>query len=605
MAWKQGECRFVEEKVFPVSNPHQKKTAMSHPKQESWGSRLGVIMAVAGSAVGLGNFLRFPGLAAQYGGGAFMVAYAISFLIIGLPIGWAEWTMGRYAGSRGFHSAPGAFAVILQRPWGKYLGVCAVIIPVVIYMYYVVIESWCIGYAVNFFRGEMRFGSAGEAIDYFEHFVGIRQDAGALAWSWDRTLPWLLGVFVFNFWLIYRGLSGGIEKMCNIGMPLLIVLACVVLGRVLTLGAPDPQLPEQTVNQGLGYLWNPGKVELVKTNATAADEPQRILGEAALAKAEKAVAASQGALVIRHTSVWTQLRNPRLWLAAASQIFFSLSVGFGVIIVYASYMRREDDVVLSGLTASSANEFCEVALGGLITVPAAVAFLGIAGLAGQASTLALGFKVLPLVFSKMPLGHVFGGLFFSMLFLAAITSSISMLQPGIAFLEEALRIGRKASVTLLSLITCFGAALVVYFSAGLKALDTLDFWAGNFLIFSLATAQILIFSWHWGTGYGLQEMRRGAAIGLPPGLGLVMRWLCPAFLMTIFTLWFLQDVVGLDLVEWKKGPVSAYVTDLIGTKTSLPARLSVLFVFVLMIFFSLITGLSRSYRRAESDRSSS
>jgi neurotransmitter:Na+ symporter, NSS family len=94
-----------------------------------------------------------------------------------------------------------------------------------------------------------------------------------------------------------------------------------------------------------------------------------------------------------------QLRNPQLWLAAASQIFFSFSVGFGVIVTYASYLRQKDDILLSGLTASSANEFCEVALGGMITVPAAFVFLGTAGVVGQ-GTFALGFNVLPLVFSK-------------------------------------------------------------------------------------------------------------------------------------------------------------------------------------------------------------
>ncbi|MDV7397521.1 hypothetical protein RZS08_39330, partial [Arthrospira platensis SPKY1] len=104
-------------------------------------------------------------------------------------------------------------------------------------------------------------------------------------------------------------------------------------------------------------------------------------------------------------SIWNQLARPQLWLAAASQIFFSLSVGFGVIIIYASYLKKNDDIVLSGLTASSANGFCEVALGGLISIPAAVAFFGVAGLAGIGlGTFDIGFNVLPLVFSQMPAG---------------------------------------------------------------------------------------------------------------------------------------------------------------------------------------------------------
>ena len=554
-------------------------------------------MAVAGSAVGLGNFLRFPGLAAQYGGGAFMLAYAISFLIIGLPIGWAEWAMGRYAGMRGFNSAPGAFAAIIQRPWAKYAGIIGVIIPVVIYMYYVTIEAWCIGYAVNFWSGGMSLGNAEETVGYFANFTGAAGDASALKFEMGKTLPWLIGVFALNFWLIYRGLAAGIEKMCKIGIPLLIVLALVLLVRVLTLGAPDTAKPENTVFNGLGYLWNPTKVLVVNQQA-AGEKPREVVGEQSIAAARAEVAASGGTLAIREVGVMEQLRNPSLWLAAAGQIFFSLSVGFGVIIVYASYMKKSDDVVLSGLTASSANEFCEVCLGGLITVPAAVAFLGVAGVAGQAGV-GLGFKVLPLVFAKMPAGDFFGGAFFFMLFLAAVTSSISMLQPGIAFLEESLGVGRKVSVSLLGMITTFGAGVVVYFSGDLKALDTLDFWVGTFLLFALATIQILVFGWVWGTEKGFAELHQGALMQVPVIFKPIMKWLCPVFLLGIFALWLMKEVFGYDLTAGRAGEVSYYVTDLIGANSSLPAQLSMALVLVLFVFFAMITSRSKAFSRAE------
>ena len=566
--------------------------------KEAWGSRLGVIMAVAGSAVGLGNFLRFPGLAAQYGGGAFMIAYAISFLIIGLPIGWAEWAMGRYAGSLGYNSAPGAFASIARRPWAKYAGIIGVIIPVVIYMYYVVIEAWCIGYAVNFWTGQMHLQDAKQTVDLFVNFTGAGADASAMSFQLDRALPWLLVVFAFNFWLIYRGLSGGIEKMCNIGMPLLIVLALVVLARVMTLGAPDASKPHDNVYNGLGYMWNPSKVLITKITPGPEDKPREVVGAAAITEAEKEVAASSGSLVLKTVSPWSQLLNPSLWLAAAGQIFFSLSVGFGVIIVYASYMKKDDDVVLSGLTASSANEFCEVALGGLITIPAAVAFLGVAGIAGQAGV-GLGFKVLPLVFSKMPAGAFFGGAFFFMLFLAAITSSISMLQPGIAFIEECLGVGRKISVSILGLLTSFGTAFVIYFSADLKALDTLDFWVGTFLIFMLATIQIIVFGWVWGMEKGMSELERGASVKVPAIFRPIIKWVCPAFLLSIFALWLLKEIFGFDLTTAQFGAVSAYVTDLFGASAKLPAQLSVALAVGIFIFFALISSRSKSYRRAE------
>ena len=556
-------------------------------------------MAVAGSAVGLGNFLRFPGLAAQYGGGAFMLAYAISFLIIGLPIGWAEWAMGRYAGSRGYNSCPGAFAAILQKPWAKYIGIIGVIIPVVIYMYYVFIESWCLGYAVKFWTGQVHLTTADETVAMFKAMSGQGGDGSSLVFSWDAALPWLMIVFVFNFYLIYRGLSGGIEKMCNYGMPLLIVLALVILARVMTLGAPDAAKPHDNVYNGLGYMWNPSKVQVVSTAPDSTIKPRDVVGAEAIAEAEKEVAASNGALTIKTISPWSQLGNPALWLAAAGQIFFSLSVGFGVIIVYASYLTKKDDVVLSGLTASSANEFCEVALGGLITVPAAVAFLGLASVAGQ-GTFGLGFTVLPLVFAKMPFGAFFGGAFFFMLFLAAITSSISMLQPGIAFLEESLNVGRKVSVALLGLITTFGAGFVVYFTAGLKALDTLDFWIGTLMLFVLATIQIIVFGWHWGIERGFQEMHQGASIRVPGFFRPIIRYVCPAFLLFIFAMWLLKEIFGFDLTTFKAGEVSSYVTDLVGgAKSSQPAQLSIAMAVAVFVFFALITSRAKAYKRAE------
>jgi SNF family Na+-dependent transporter len=254
--------------------------------------------------------------------------------------------------------------------------------------------------------------------------------------------------------------------------------------------------------------------------------------------------------------------------------------------------------VLSGLTASSANEFCEVGLGGLITVPAAVAFLGVAGVAGQAGV-GLGFKVLPLVFAKMPAGDFFGGAFFFMLFLAAVTSSISMLQPGIAFVEEALGVGRRVSVTLLGLLTCLGCGFVVYFSGDLKALDTLDFWVGTFLIFTLATIQILLFGWVWGIDRGFAELHQGAALRVPWIFRPIIRWVCPAFLLGVFALWFLQEILGVDLSSGAAGGVSYYVTDLFGAKASLPAQLSLALVAVIAVFFCLMTARASAFRRAE------
>jgi len=560
--------------------------------RDQWTSRLGVILAVAGSAVGLGNFLRFPGQAAQYGGGAFMLAYFISFLLIGLPICWAEWTMGRHAGARKFSGAPGVFLSIIGKGWGKYLGVIGVVIPVVIYMYYVVIEAWCLGYAVNFITGRMDFSNASEASAFFGSFIGISENGIPFSLDFNTVGEFLIPVFILNFLLIYRGISKGIELFCRYAMPALLVLAFIILVRVLTLGAPDPAQPQENVLNGLGFMWNPTKVFVEQLEDGQWVKEREVVGSTMIAEAEAEVMNSTSQRV-RRVGIFEQLGNPQLWLAAAGQIFFSLSVGFGVILTYASYLKERDDIVLSGLSATSANEFAEVGLGGLITLPAAFAFLGIAGVAGM-GTFALGFNVLPLVFAEMPLGWLFGFAFFFLLFLAAITSSLSMLQPGIAFLEEALEIPRKQSVSILGFITALGCAFVVYFSKDLKALDTLDFWVGTFLIFILATTQIIVFSWVFGVERGLKEASKGALFPIPKIFGPIMKFVCPAFLITIFALWVLINVFGVNF-QGGSSEFSSYIKDLF-IEPQPVAWMSVSLVLIFGAFVTLLISRAKRYQ---------
>jgi SNF family Na+-dependent transporter len=563
----------------------------TNPK-ESWNSRIGIILAVSGSAVGLGNFLRFPGLAAKHGGGAFMLAYFVSFLIIGLSICWAEWAMGRAGGQKGRFSSPGIIAAITGRSEFKYLGVLGVLIPVMIYTYYVYIESWCLGYSVNFLAGNLDFQTGDEASAFFGTFVGAGADGSAFGFGIKQVGWFLVCVFILNFILIYRGLSRGIELFCKYAMPALMVLAVVVLIRVLTIGTPDDSNPDLNVTNGLGYMWNPVKTIVESQDADGAwSKINEVVGENAIATA-KAEAAADSSLRVRYVSLGQQLMNIQLWLDAAGQIFFSLSIGFGVIINYASYLRRKDDVVLSGLAATSANEFCEVGLGGLITIPAAFAFLGIAGTAG--STLGLGFNALPMVFASMPAGQLFGFLFFFLLFLAAVTSSLSMLQPGIAFLEEAIDIDRRHSVTILGIITAIGCSFVVYFSKDLKALDTIDFWVGTFLIFVLATIQIIIFGWIIGIKKGLAMANQGALFNVPPIYGFIMKYVTPTFLVIIFALWSVQNVFGYNILTGQQ-EYSSYVKDLFIEPNNV-ARFSVIFIILVTIFITVLTAIAPKFK---------
>ncbi|MGE0158254.1 MAG: sodium-dependent transporter [Gemmatimonadales bacterium] len=474
--------------------------------QEHWGSRVGVILAVAGSAVGLGNFLRFPGQAAANGGGAFMIPYFAALLLVGIPIGWAEWTMGRYGGRKGFHSSVSILGVFGRGAGGRYLGVLGVLIPLAVSYYYTYIEAWCLAYFWNFATGGIGIDVTAPIADQtavaaqaYSDMTG-RAANGVVSGGTLETFTFWVIAFAVNIWLVFRGISKGIEKFVSWAMPLMAVCALVVLVRVLTLGTPDPGAPDQNVVNGLAYMWNPD---------------------------------------------FSALGNAQTWLAAAGQIFFSLSVGFGVIINYASYVRKSDDVVLSGLTAASTNELFEVGFGGLITVTAGFVFLGAANMAGavQGGTFGLGFTTLPVVFAHMGgFGNVIGAIFFLMLFLAAITSSISMYQPSLAFFQEALGWSRKAATTLMVSICIVCSFLVMYFSEGGIFWSTIDDWVGTFLIFVLAMVQIILFSWVWGIDKGFEEAHHGALIRIPGFYRIIMKYVTPTYLLVIFGFFSVQNL---------------------------------------------------------------
>ncbi|MGE0639549.1 MAG: sodium-dependent transporter [Thermoanaerobaculia bacterium] len=485
---------------------------MAKQEKQEWGTRVGVILAVAGSAVGLGNFLRFPGQAAANGGGAFMIPYFCALLLVGIPIGWAEWTMGRYGGRMGFTSAPAILGVFGKGRSFRYLGVIGVLIPLAVSFYYTYIEAWCLGYFWHYLTGGVGVNAAGSITEqvasagsFYSSFTG-REANGVLTGSGSHaTLICWLVTFAINIYLVFRGISKGIEKFVSMAIPAMAICAMIVLVRVLTLGTPDPSAPDQNVVNGLAYMWNPD---------------------------------------------FSALSNPQTWLAAAGQIFFSLSVGFGVIINYAAYLKRKDDVVLSGLTASATNELFEVGFGGLITLTASFIFLGTTNMIGavQGGTFGLGFTTLPVVFAHMgPMGNAVGAIWFFMLFLAAITSSISMYQPALAFFQEALGWGRKQATSLMVSVCVVGSFLVMYYSKGGIFWSTIDDWVGTFLIFVLAMVQIIAFSWIFGLEKGWKEAHEGAQIRIPGFYRFIMRYVTPTYLLIVFVAFCWQN-----LGEWVK-----------------------------------------------------
>ncbi len=488
---------------------------MAEQQQEQWGTKLGVILAVAGSAVGLGNFLRFPGQAAANGGGAFLIPYFCALVFLGIPIGWAEWAMGRYGGIRGLHSAPGVMGAIGRSSAARYLGVIGTLIPLGVSFYYVFIEAWTFGYFLKYLTGGIGIDitapipdQAATAASFYNSFTGTSADGVLFTGDSRFTLLCWLIVFALNIYFVYRGLSKGIEKFCSWAMPAMAVCALVVLIRVLTLGTPDPGAPDQNVINGLGYMWNPDYSRLGDFNA---------------------------------------------WLAAAGQIFFSLAVGFGVIINYASYLKRSDDVALSGLTASATNELFEVGFGGMITLTAAFIFLGLSGTAAavQTGTFSLGFATLPVVFAHMgPMGNFIGAAWFFMLFLAAITSSLSMYQPAVALLKESLGWGHTKATTGITILGTIGAVLTMWYTQGGSFWITVDFWVGTFLIFVMAGVQIIYFSWVFGIERGWKEIHHGASITLPPIFKFVMKYVAPTYLIVVFVGFCVQNLRASITAAW-------------------------------------------------------
>ncbi len=464
--------------------------------RENWGTRLGIILAVAGSAVGLGNFLRFPVQAAQNGGGAFMIPYIVALLLLGIPLCWVEWTMGRAAGGKGHGSGPGILNVFWDSRFSRYFGVLGIFIPLMIYFYYVYIESWCLAYSWFALSGSL--GAAADTNE-MKGFLSGYQGLADNRWFSGIGVAYFFFLITFfvNFFFIYRGLAKGIETICKIAMPILVIMGVIIMFRVLTLGAPDIAKPDWSIGNGLGFLWNPD---------------------------------------------FSSLTDSRVWLAAAGQIFFTTSVGLGLIITYASYLRDNDDVALSSLSSISINEFVEVIIGASIAIPAAFVFFGPVGIEEIANGGAfnLGFITMPMVFEKMPLTALLAFFWFFLLFLAGVTSSISMLQPGIAFLEDEFKLSRKKSVSILGIFSFIAAQPAIFF-LDKGVLDLMDFWAGTFAIVLFATGEVIIFGWIFGIDKGFEKLHHGADIRVPKIFKFIIKYVTPSYLLIILGVWMYQS----------------------------------------------------------------
>ena len=461
-------------------------------ERERWATRIGLILAMAGNAVGLGNFLRFPVQAAENGGGAFMIPYIIAFLIIGIPLMWIEWAIGRYGGAQGHGTTPAIFYLLWRNKLSKVIGVFGLWIPLVVIIYYIYIESWTLGFALKFLLGLVPSlpadGSDPDTyLQPFKNFLVNYIGSGE-----DLITPSLYAYVIFgitvliNIFILRRGVSKGIEAFAKVAMPTLFALAVVLVVRVFLIDTGTGSALE-----GLNFLWKPDI---------------------------------------------SKLTDPGVWIAASGQIFFTLSLGFGAIITYASYIKRDQDITLSGLTASSLNETAEVVLGGSLAIPAAVAFFGVANAVAIAKSGAfnLGFISLPAIFANMPAGTFLGFLWFFLLFFAGLTSSIALMQPLIAFFEDEFGLSRKNSVYITAGMIFFSAHLVIFLN---RSLDEMDFWAGTIGVVFFGLLEMLVFMWIFGGERAWEEINRGGIVKVPRVYYYVMRYITPVFLLVLLGAW--------------------------------------------------------------------
>ncbi|HXE76148.1 MAG TPA: sodium-dependent transporter [Candidatus Xenobia bacterium] len=462
------------------------------PEREAWGSRWGLILAAAGNAIGIGNLLRFPGQAANNGGGAFMIPYIVCLLIFGIPMMWVAWTIGRHGGKFGHGSLPGMFDRMGNSPLAKYVGVLGLTLPYCFVLYYTYIEAWCLGYAWFSLTGDYMTTPhrTVHLAAYYQEFLNMAPTSS--------YFPGLLAAGAFlaitvglNMIVLYRGVAKGIELLAKIAMPLLFLFCILMSIRVLTLEG------EGTALEGLNFLWTPD---------------------------------------------FSRLGDFSVWLAAAGQIFFTLSIGFGSLECYASYVREDEDIALSALTTAATNEFVEVIFGGMIAIPAAAVFFGADEIQRVASsgTFSIGMISMPEILRAFPATWLFGSVWFLLLFFAAFTSSVAVAQPVMAFFQDELRMSRpKATFWLTALWLLGSVPVILYYRYGV--LGELDFWAGTLGLAVVALIEIVLFAWIYGLARGWGELQRGGLIQVPAFFKPIMLYVTPVALAVILAGWVYFD----------------------------------------------------------------
>ena len=440
--------------------------------RDSFGSRFGALLAMAGSAVGLGNLWRFPYLVGENGGAAFIIIYVILSFVICLPIFISEFVIGR----RSQENAYSAFRDLSGGSAWRWVGLFTIFVPMVVLSYYSVIGGWSIEYLLKSCTFSFTGGASQASINtFFTNFVTS---------TWGPLAVHTAFLFL-TMLIVVVGIKDGIERFSKVMMPLLFLM-------VLSIAIYSLTLPGAMA--GVDYLFNP--------------DFSKITGKACA--------------------------------AALGQAFFSLSLGFGTILTYASYVDKKEDILFQS-TATAASDLMFALVAGLAIMPAVFAF-GISPQAGPG----LVFETLPYVFGQMPAGGLVAILFFLALLVAALTSSISMLEVAVAYLVEEKKIPRIWACVILFVICwvvgglcslSFGPLSHIKIDGG-NLFDFFDNLSSNILMTLGSLLIVLFVGWRLKKTDVYDEFTNGCTLSRNAKifgvLWFLIRYICPLAIAIIF-----------------------------------------------------------------------
>ena len=444
-------------------------------KTDTWGSKFGFIMAAVGSSVGLGNFWRFPYTAGENGGGAFIAIYILCVLLVGLPLLMAEYGMGRKSGMsaiEGVHSL--ARAENKSSNWGV-TGWIGSLTAFFILTFYMVISVWLISYLWQAMQGTFSgFVDEARASGTSLASVSGANFESTISKTWT-ILFILAGYLLVNAFVVGRGVKGGLERAATILMPLFFVMLVVVVGFAVTNG------------------------ETAKTVAFLFEPKWEDVGF-------------------------------KTFLNALGQAFFSIGVGVGLMITYGAYLSDDTNIPRSSAIIVSADT--------LVALIAGFAIFPIVFSAGldPASGPSLFFISMPVAFASVPGGDIFASVFFALALFAAFTSSISLMEVGVSWLEERQGVTRMgAALGVAFVLWMIGAAYVF----SLAYLDFVDFMTEGLLL-PLGGLLVAVFSgWVLSRDMLTSELGEGNVMNI---WRFLIRWFVPVFVSVVLVFGFMDKI---------------------------------------------------------------